>query len=148
MKNGCSKKFLSSLMIVALVLSNFSGIFSTRAQAEETPVVAADLFISEYIEGSGNNKAIEIFNGTGQAVDLTQYSLELYSNGAATASNKMSLTGNLANGEVYVLANSGANESIKASANLLNSSVINFNGDDAVVLKKNDTIIDVFGQRK
>ncbi|NCD23647.1 MAG: hypothetical protein EOL90_12025, partial [Spartobacteria bacterium] len=31
---------------------------------------ASDLFISEYIEGSSNNKAIEIFNGTGSSVDL------------------------------------------------------------------------------
>ena len=31
---------------------------------------AADLFISEYAEGSGYNKYIEIYNGTGQSVDL------------------------------------------------------------------------------
>ncbi len=29
-----------------------------------------ELFISEYIEGSSNNKAIEIYNGTGAAVNL------------------------------------------------------------------------------
>jgi hypothetical protein len=32
---------------------------------------ATDLFISEYIEGSSNNKAIEIYNGTGSSVDLS-----------------------------------------------------------------------------
>jgi hypothetical protein len=31
---------------------------------------ADELFISEYIEGSSNNKAIEIHNATGAAVDL------------------------------------------------------------------------------
>ena len=30
-----------------------------------------DVFISEYVEGSSNNKAIEIFNGTGAAIDLS-----------------------------------------------------------------------------
>jgi predicted extracellular nuclease len=30
----------------------------------------ADLFFSEYIEGSSNNKALEIYNGTGAAIDL------------------------------------------------------------------------------
>ena len=42
----------------------------------------ADLFFSEYVEGSSNNKAIEIFNGTGVAVDLSQYTVKLASNGA------------------------------------------------------------------
>ena len=46
---------------------------------------AEDLFISEYIEGSSNNKAIEIFNGTGREIDLSVYSLKLYANGATTA---------------------------------------------------------------
>ncbi|HBR56725.1 MAG TPA: deoxyribonuclease I, partial [Blastocatellia bacterium] len=30
----------------------------------------SELFISEYIEGSSNNKALEIYNGTGSAIDL------------------------------------------------------------------------------
>ncbi|HEX7224775.1 MAG TPA: hypothetical protein VF367_04260, partial [Candidatus Limnocylindria bacterium] len=47
--------------------------------------VSDDLFISEYIEGSSFNKAIEIYNGTGAAVDLAAagYTLQLYSNGAS-----------------------------------------------------------------
>ena len=48
-----------------------------------SPVFAApsDLFISEYIEGSSVNKALEIFNGTGADVDLTPYSIKVYFNG-------------------------------------------------------------------
>ena len=50
------------------------------------PAAAAtsDLFISEYVEGSSNNKAIELFNGTGAAVDLAAggYQLQLYFNGS------------------------------------------------------------------
>ncbi|MBL9120313.1 MAG: lamin tail domain-containing protein, partial [Phycisphaerae bacterium] len=55
---------------------------------------AADLFISEYIEGSSNNKAIEIYNGTGAAVDLGAggYGLELYANGSPTATATLNLT--------------------------------------------------------
>ena len=29
-----------------------------------------DLIISEYIEGSSNNKALEFYNGTGTPIDL------------------------------------------------------------------------------
>jgi hypothetical protein len=42
------------------------------------------LFFSEYIEGSSFNKALEIFNGTGEPVDLSQVELRTYSNGQST----------------------------------------------------------------
>ena len=32
-----------------------------------------ELFISEYVEGSRNNKALEIYNPTGSTIDLSQY---------------------------------------------------------------------------
>ena len=37
-----------------------------------SPAAAAptELFFSEYIEGSANNKALEIFNGTGAPINL------------------------------------------------------------------------------
>ncbi|HYN95395.1 MAG TPA: hypothetical protein VES42_16225, partial [Pilimelia sp.] len=43
----------------------------------------ADLFISEYVEGSGANKAVEVYNGTASAVDLAAggYALQVYFNG-------------------------------------------------------------------
>ncbi|WP_372795278.1 endonuclease, partial [Lutibacter sp.] len=43
-----------------------------------------ELFISEYIEGSSNNKAIEIANITGSAIDLSIYSLKRNTNGGAS----------------------------------------------------------------
>jgi predicted extracellular nuclease len=35
----------------------------------------AEIFISEYIEGSSNNKAIEFYNPTGVAIDLRGWQL-------------------------------------------------------------------------
>jgi predicted extracellular nuclease len=47
-----------------------------------------NLFISEYIEGSGNNKAIEIYNPTGFTVPLTgNFSIRMYFNGSGTPTN-------------------------------------------------------------
>jgi hypothetical protein len=112
---------------------------------EESVVNATDLFISEYIEGSSNNKAIEIFNGTGVSVDLSGYKIELYANGAATASNTQILSGTLANNDVYIIYNSSASAAIKAVGDM-SSAVAGFNGDDAIVLKKGEAIIDVFGR--
>lgn len=106
---------------------------------------ATDLFFSEYLEGSSNNKALEIYNGTGASVDLSQYKVELYSNGSASVGNMLSMTGILNHGEVYVIYNSSANAAIQAVGDV-SSTVTYFNGDDAIVLKKGETIIDVIGR--
>jgi len=106
---------------------------------------AADLFISEYIEGSSNNKAVEIYNGTGASVDLAtgNYDLRLYFNGS-TSYSTIDLTGTLAAGDVFVIANSGANAAILAQADLTSGSVT-FNGNDVVALAKNSANMDVLG---
>ena len=107
---------------------------------------ASDLFFSEYIEGSSNNKAIEIFNGTGVAVDLSDYRVELYGNGSATMGNNITLSGTLPHGEVYVIANDAANATILGLADIT-STVTYYNGDDALGLRKlsTNTLVDIFG---
>jgi hypothetical protein len=107
---------------------------------------ASDLFFSEYIEGSSNNKALEIFNGTGSSVDLSDYIVNLYSNGASTPGNTLQLTGTLANGDVYVIANASANATILGLADTT-SNVTFFNGNDALSLYKasTTTVVDIFG---
>lgn len=49
---------------------------------ENGPLVAPDLMFTKYIEGQSNNRALEIFNGTGKDVSLKGYSLKMESNGA------------------------------------------------------------------
>jgi len=63
----------SLLLILAMAIGQF--IFAQDC---------SQLFISEYVEGSGNNKAIEIYNPTDNTIDLTPYSLVRYSNGGTT----------------------------------------------------------------
>lgn len=107
---------------------------------------ATDLFFSEYIEGSSYNKALEIYNGTGISVDLSNYTVDLYGNGASSPTATYTLSGTLANGGVYVLAHSSANAAIIAFADYtFNGGVLNFNGDDAVALVNGSTNIDVLG---
>ena len=64
----------------------------------------SNLFISEYVEGWSNNKAIEIYNPTSSAVDLSNYFIARYSNGAsvATNANAVQLSGTIAAHDVYV----------------------------------------------
>ena len=106
---------------------------------------AQTLFFSEYVEGSSNNKAIEIFNGTGAAVDLSQYSVKLGSNGNEWSStNSVTLSGTLANNDVFVIANSSANATILGVADLTHT-VTYFNGNDCLGLFQGDTMIDIIG---
>ncbi len=104
----------------------------------------SDLLFSEYVEGSGNNKALEIFNGTGAAVDLSQYTVELYANGSSSATASVTLSGSLDDGDVYVIAHSGIDDS--SEVDLTNDSVTGFNGNDALVLKHGSAVVDSLGQ--
>ena len=91
-------------------------VIATSVVAAGLPVAAAlpaapasaaaptELFFSEYIEGSSNNKALEIYNGTGAPIDLAAggYQVQMYYNGATTAGLTITLTGTVAAGDVYV----------------------------------------------
>jgi hypothetical protein len=106
---------------------------------------AIDLFFSEYVEGSSNNKALEIYNGTGASVVLAgAYDVQFFFNGDTAAGRTIGLTGTVADGDVFVLAHSAA--TFAASADQTASGTTWFNGDDAVVLRKNGVILDVIGQ--
>ena len=134
------------LVAVALALGALLPFGPAAVRAQST-----DLFISEYVEGSSFSKAIEIYNGTGGAVDLAagQYRLELYSNGSATVSQFMDLTGTIADGDVLVVAHGSASAEILAQADITNAVTINWNGDDAVVLRKGGAggpVLDAIGQ--
>lgn len=104
----------------------------------------SELFISEYVEGSSNNKYIEIFNPTGGAITLTGvYDIAIYSNGS-TSPSSIALTGSIPSHGVYVLANSSAG-AFTGTVDQTSGS-LNFNGNDAVALVKNGNPIDVIGQ--
>jgi hypothetical protein len=123
--------------------------YTVKALQEVIVPATPDLFFSEYIEGSSNNKAIEIYNPLSTSVDLSQYTISLFSNGA-TVPTSLTLTGTLNAGDVYVIANSLSNAGILAAADLTLSFVsgqfgANWNGDDAIGLYKGSTLLDVFG---
>lgn len=109
---------------------------------------ASDLFFSEYVEGSSNNKYLEIFNGTGASVNLSDYQVLIFSNGNPdeAAPNYSETLGDieLLDGSVYTIGN--ASGAIFTAD--INSTVTYYNGDDAVVLKKISTggYVDIIGR--
>ena len=127
----------SWLTTLYILVTFAAGPFSQKARAE--------LFITEYIEGSSFNKAIEIYNPNSESVDLSTYELQLYSNGNSSPNMTQALSDSIAPGDVYVIANPSAVAAILAVTDAI-SNVINFNGDDAVALLNGGAIIDVIGQ--
>ena len=113
----------------------------------------SDLYISMYAEGSSNNKFIEIYNGTGSSVDLSNYMIRGSNNGADwKPARDLALSGTLADGEVYVIAADAADATILAQADLALAyeSPVHYNGDDAIAIFKNDgsgtfVVLDVIG---
>ncbi|WP_114560422.1 ExeM/NucH family extracellular endonuclease [Desertihabitans aurantiacus] len=136
-----SRRVLGALTGAALVGGlSLTGVVSPAAAAPAT-----DLFFSEYVEGSSNNKALEIYNGTGAAVDLSGYAVQVAFNGSATPSLTLALEGTLAVGEVHVVAASGAVPAVLAEADQTTGSGL-WNGDDAVLLVHDDAVVDSLGQ--
>lgn len=103
----------------------------------------SDLFFSEYIEGTSNNKAIEIYNPTPNAVNLSEYSVLRYTNGNTTPS-VFGPRGVLQPGDVFVVANTQADSLIKLQADTL-SGLMTFDGNDAIALIHFTDTLDVIG---
>ncbi|MAC41081.1 MAG: hypothetical protein CMJ05_04740 [Pelagibacterales bacterium] len=120
----------------------------------------SELFFSEYVERSSQNKAIEIYNPTSGTVDLSTYKVERYSNGATNSSSGgiTNLSGMLASGDVFVLTHgdtvgAGTFGAINPALYLLGDmaagpypSPMHMNGNDAMALTNSGNIVDVIGQ--
>lgn len=143
-------------------------IMATMSYAQD----CSDLFISEYVEGVGTNKALEIYNPTGATIDLSEYIVIRYSNGAtsATAQNAVQLSGSVASDDVFVAVidktdPNGTGQDAPVWDSLYNradgffcpdyntSNAFYWNGNDAVALAKGDAanpgaaiVVDIFGK--
>ena len=143
--------------LLKILLSTF--IIPTHAQD------CSDLFISEYVEGPGNNNAIEIYNPTNNTIDLSSYTINRYSNGASSGPEIFNLSGSINSGEAIVVGNGQLDSvwvstywslpvdpifysslDIHCNGDYDANSTFYFNGDDAMTLEKNGDIIDVFGK--
>lgn len=115
----------------------------------------ANLIFSEYIEGSSNNKALEITNLSDTEVDLSYYQIMQSSNGNGWQYYHEFDEGAVVDaGDQYVLTTNQIDPALYdttfADEVLGFPSPIHFNGDDARALifigRSDTTILDVFGE--
>lgn len=106
---------------------------------------AGNLLFSSYVEGSSYNKAVELFNGTGKALDLSDYTLMKQSNGAGDFKTPYRLSGTLTNNTTFLIALNDSRNVLEAAADAVNDSVMSFNGNDALALYHNGIMIDIIG---
>ncbi len=112
---------------------------------------AANLFFSEYAEGSSNNKYLEIFNAEDEEINLFGYSLSSCSNGCDEAGawdypNNVTFDEyGLAPGDVYVVCHGSADDLIQAECDMTFTYLSN--GDDVFALTQISTgnVLDVIG---
>lgn len=107
--------------------------------------LASELFISEYIEGSSYNKALEIANFTGATADLSAYSLKKQTNGSGDWGSELMLQGELAYGDVFVITHVNADAVMQAQADVIGGGIVTFNGNDALGLFRHGVLIDLLG---
>ena len=125
----------------------------------------SNLFISEYVEGPGNNNAIEIYNPTNTSINLSGYSINRYSNGSVFSSASWPLSGTIAAGQAFTVGNGQVDSvwvttywSLPVDAAFFSmlddhcngdydaNSTFYFNGDDAITIEYNGTPVDIFGK--
>ena len=138
---------------------------------------ATELFFAKYFEGAGSMKLLSIFNGTKEAISLSNYKfVDRHASDGATSFGDskeydLSSLGDIKAGqeiiffsrplsseaalsacstdflnEVAELNNPDDNPRwIECASGKFADKVINFNGNDALLLKKGDDIIDVIG---
>lgn len=111
-----------------------------------------ELYFSKYGEGSSDNKFIEIYNGTDQTIDLSNYAFPSVSNAPTTPGeyeywNTFTAGATIAAGDVYVIAHPSADATILAAADQTHQYLSN--GDDGYALvsgtEASYTVIDWLG---
>src|SRR5690554_4526555 len=131
------KKHLQQLTLFIISLFSIQGL---SAQC-------SDLFISEYIEGSSFNKAIEIYNPTSNSISFSNYELQLFSNGSSSSSQVFTSSYSIPAYSTYTIIHNSADPIFQTIADTTSSSLANFNGDDAIALINTGTgdTLDIFG---
>ena len=104
-------------------------------------VTKTDLIFSEIVEGTSENRALELYNKSDKEIDLGKYSIDIQ---LMSGVRTISLEGTLSSKTTYVITYSNSNEELKSKADLISDNLM-FNGSQPLQLKKGNKVVDVLG---
>lgn len=130
------------------LLSSDSNTASATTLASD--MYAKDLYISKYLEGSSNNKALEITNKTGHAVNLNNYrlSIQFPSGSNYYFPTPYELEGTIQNNETFVILNPNANFSCYTTSQAKFATAapqLTFSGSQYLELRYKSLTVDALG---
>ncbi len=122
------------MVVTSVIVASQGGIATATS---------GSVIFSEYVEGSGDNQALELYNATAATVDLSSYTIEIYADGANIFSptNTVGLIGTLGSGDTVVVVRAGS-----SLPGAFQAGSLIFDGNDAIVLRDGSAIVDVIGQ--
>jgi len=129
------------------LVSSDSNIVNTTTLAAD--IYAKDLIVTKYLEGSSNNKALEITNKTGHAVNLNDYrlSIQLYS-GSYYFADPYELEGTVQNNETFVVLHPASDFScypVNQAKFVTAAPQMTFSGSNYIELKYRFSTVDAIG---
>jgi len=131
------KKILSIFMVAILAS------ILVACGNNESSVVISKL----YGASSQSNNVIELYNNSDEDESLDDYVINVYGNGSKEVTKTITLKGTIKANDYFVITGSTASNDMVLSASDFEyeDGSLPFNGDDALQLVKNDTIIDTVG---
>ncbi|MBL6645113.1 MAG: PKD domain-containing protein [Flavobacteriales bacterium] len=145
-----STTFVTGMPVTALVADSCSALSYNSLEVSIQPCdptgLCVDLFFSEYLDGTGWDKGLELYNPSATATaDLGEYAVKTYNNGSTVATHEVQLSGFLGPGEVYTIVNPLAPPFLLQLADVIDDVTL-FNGNDATTLERNGVVVDVLGE--
>ena len=144
---------VDSLSFVLTVTDNEGATGSDTIYVITRAELSNQVFFSEYAEGSSNNKYLEIYNGTGTNVDLSQYAVSSCSNGCDDGESwdypnniEFENETTIDPGEVWVVCHGSADEDILAECDQFFTYLSNGNDVFGFVDAATGDIIDIIGE--
>ena len=138
-----------------LTVRDPAGFTSSDTLTISVQTTSGCLRISEYLEGTSLNKAVELHNCDTPSASLSGLYLCVITNFGTTCSNNIPLAGTVAAGDTHVVCNSGLTLGLASFCNQT-TGALNFNGDDRLLLYRDtdatgsfsvsDEVLDAFGE--
>ncbi|QJE97678.1 S8 family serine peptidase [Luteolibacter luteus] len=149
--DGQSAYFTGNSDLGSKVAEEWLTTSSMIARSDISPMAPGDLIISEYILGNvANDRGIELFNPSSVPVDLAAqgYRLQIHANSLAAPNQifTLPLTGTVAPGGTFLVRKNTAAFSKPGAEQTTKDALFTWNGDDTIILRKNNTAIDSIGQ--